>query len=196
MLTTTRRIARLAAKGAKARVSRIVVQFGLAITPLWAKAASGLTSGTTSGTPSSIRKALELSTITAPAAVIASRHCLETEPPADASTRSTPSKDWAETSSTVRVRPFQVWVWPAERADASSFSSPTGKRRSSSSSSSSWPTAPLAPRTATLRGRLGRVEDKRWSERSERKPVVSQIRHHCVENVMPIERRAQLTDPA
>ena len=149
-------------------------------------AASGLTSGTTSGTPSSIRKALELSTITAPAAVIASRHCLETEPPADASTRSTPSKDWAETSSTVRVRPFQVWVWPAERADANSFSSPTGKRRSSSNSSSSWPTAPLAPRTATLRGRLGRVEDKRWSERSERKPVVSQIRHHCVENVMPI----------
>ena len=46
MLTTTLRIGLLACKGARARVSRIVVQLGLAIMPWWSRAASGLTSGT------------------------------------------------------------------------------------------------------------------------------------------------------
>ena len=78
-----------------------------------------------------MRKALELSTITAPAAVIASRHCRDTDPPAEASTRSTPSNAAAFTSSRVIVRPFHCCVLPAERAEASSFSSATGKLRSS-----------------------------------------------------------------
>jgi hypothetical protein len=85
-------IARLAAKGAKARVSRIVVQLGLAMMPLWSKAASGFTSGTTKGTVGSSRKALELSITTAPALAAIGAHCFDAEPPAEASTTSTPSK--------------------------------------------------------------------------------------------------------
>ena len=53
-------------------------------------------------------------------------------------------------------RPFQVRDWPAERGDANSTSSANGKWRSANRVSNSWPTAPVAPSTATLRGRLGR----------------------------------------
>ena len=48
----------------------IVEQLGLAMIPLCFCASSGLISGTTNGTLSSRRKALELSTNTAPAALM------------------------------------------------------------------------------------------------------------------------------
>ena len=60
----------------------MVEQFGFAIMPVWPVRASGLTSGTTRGTDGSIRKADELSTTTAPAAMAAAAYCLEREPPA------------------------------------------------------------------------------------------------------------------
>src|SRR3954453_3264478 len=52
--------------GLRATMSCIVEQFGLAMMPLWASSASGLTSETTSGTPGSRRKAEGLSTTTHP----------------------------------------------------------------------------------------------------------------------------------
>ena len=70
----------------------MVEQFGFAITPLCSNAAAGFTSGTTSGTSSSMRNALELSIMTAPALTTASRISLETEAPAENSAMSTPSK--------------------------------------------------------------------------------------------------------
>ena len=43
---------------------------------------------------------------------------------------------------------------PADFEEANKRNSSTGKERSSRRSSSSFPTAPLAPSTATVRGRL------------------------------------------
>ena len=86
------------------------MQLGLAITPLWLKAASGFTSGTTRGTEASMRKALELSITTAPAAAATGAHCFDTEPPADANTTSTPAKASALTGWIVRVWPFHSKV--------------------------------------------------------------------------------------
>ena len=62
----------------------IVVQFGLAMIRRGAFfASSGLTSGTTSGTSASMRKALELSIITAPYFVIVSANSRDVPAPAD-----------------------------------------------------------------------------------------------------------------
>ena len=56
----------------------MVEQFGFAITPLCQATSPGFTSGTTNGTSSSMRNALELSIITAPAAATASRISFDT----------------------------------------------------------------------------------------------------------------------
>ena len=85
-----------------------MVQLGLAMIPWWAKAAWGFTSGTTRGTWGSRRKALELSITRAPAAAATGAHCLDTEPPAEANTRSTPAKASAPTAWMGQERPFQV----------------------------------------------------------------------------------------
>ena len=127
--------------------------------PRWAKAASGFTSGTTNGTSGSIRKALELSITTAPARAATGAHWRDTEPPAEASTTSTPSKAEASTGRIASDVPCQAMLWPAERGDARGISSATGKLRSASNSSNSWPTAPVAPSTATRKGRLARQGD-------------------------------------
>ena len=117
--------------------------------PSWWAAASGFTSGTTRGTSGRIRKALELSIVTAPVATIVSIQALEVLPPAEASTISTPLNASAVVASTVKVSPPKVQVWPADRAEASNFSSAIGNCRSSSNCSSSVPTAPVAPKMAT-----------------------------------------------
>ncbi len=68
--------------------------------PWWVVTASGLISGMTSGTAGSIRKALELSIITAPDWTIVVAHAFDVEPPAEAKTTSTPLKELACTAST------------------------------------------------------------------------------------------------
>src|SRR3712207_7063176 len=71
----------------------IVVQLGLAIMPRGrTKASAALTSGTTNGTSSHIRKALELSIITAPYLVIVSANSSEVPPPAEVKAMSTSLK--------------------------------------------------------------------------------------------------------
>ena len=62
----------------------IVVQVGLAMMPRGRlRASSGLHSGTTNGTSSHMRKALELSIITAPCLVMVSAKSLDVPPPAE-----------------------------------------------------------------------------------------------------------------
>ena len=133
----------------------MVEQFGFAITPLCHATSSGFTSGTTSGTSSSMRKALELSIMTAPAATTASRISRETPAPAEKSAMSTPSKLAGVISSTTRSpagtwpQPLKGSFLPAEREEASARTSEAGKSRSCSTSRNSRPTAPVAPATAT-----------------------------------------------
>ena len=66
----------------------IVEQLGLAISPLCLWICSGFTSGTTSGTPSFMRKALVLSTTTAPAFTAPGRELLADRPAGARRTRS------------------------------------------------------------------------------------------------------------
>ena len=65
-------------------------------------------------------------------------------------TMSIPAKAWSQASSTVISRPSHGSTSPAERADASRCSSDTGKSRSANTFIISRPTAPVAPRIATL----------------------------------------------
>ena len=97
-----------------------------------------------------MRKAEVLSTTTAPASTAAGANRRLRLPPAEDSTRSMPSKDSAVSSCTVRLSPRKSMRRPAERLEASSRSSFTGKSRSARISSMTWPTAPVAPMTATL----------------------------------------------
>ncbi len=127
----------------------MVEQFGLAIRPRWASAASGLTSLTTSGTSSCMRQKLVLSTTTAPAATSRGAHSELIAPPAEEMTRSRPwivssPSTWHSTSPPANGRRL-----PAERSEASGRSSATGNERSPSTSRTVEPTAPVAPRTPT-----------------------------------------------
>ena len=79
-------------RGSSATTIWMVVQLGFAMTPECQAMSAALTSGTTSGTSGSMRKALELSIMTAPAATTASRISRETEAPALNRAMSTPSK--------------------------------------------------------------------------------------------------------
>ena len=133
----------------------MVEQFGFAMTPLCQATSPGFTSGTTSGTSSSMRNALELSIMTAPAAVTASRSSFDTPAPQLNSAMSTPSNDSGHISCTVSSpagtcpQPANGNFLPAERADASARTSLAGKSRSCSTFRNSLPTAPVAPATAT-----------------------------------------------
>ena len=127
----------------------IVEQFGLAMMPLWWAMACGLTSGTTSGTSGSMRKALELSMTTAPALTAAGANCLLAAPPANRAI-STSLKDSSVVSSTVYSLPMNWIFLPALRFEASILRLAKGKLRSSMRLRNSWPTAPVAPRIATL----------------------------------------------
>jgi hypothetical protein len=96
----------LALDGGQRTTIWMVEQFGLAMMSgcslalKQSAARSGLTSGTTSGTSFSMRKALVLSIITAPAAAAAGAYFFEIEAPAEESTISTPLNDFSVSTST------------------------------------------------------------------------------------------------
>jgi len=82
--------------GVTAIRAMIVLQLGFAMMPplpaFMPFIASGFTSGTTSGTPLVMRKAEELSTTVAPAALATGAKSREMSPPAEKSAISTPAK--------------------------------------------------------------------------------------------------------
>ena len=102
-----------------------------------------------------MRNALELSIITAPAAVTAARSSFDTLAPQLKSAMSTPSNDSGVISCTTSSpagtcpQPAKGSFLPAERADASARTSLAGKSTSCSTFRNSLPTAPLAPAMAT-----------------------------------------------
>ena len=130
----------------------MVVQFGLAMIPRGRfKASSGFTSGTTRGTSFSIRKALELSIITAPCLVIVSANSIEVLPPAETKATSMSLKSSLCFSSlTVYCLPRNVYSRPALRDEPNKTRLSIGKFLCSSTRKNSCPTAPLAPTIATF----------------------------------------------
>ena len=138
------------ASGATATSVTMVVQLGLAMMPLCHLASSGLISGMISGTSSRSRKALELSTNTAPASRIWGANRFAISFSAAPKTRSRPWKASSFASTMGTVSPLNRMVLPALRALARGRTLPTGKSRSASIFSISWPTAPVAPRTPTF----------------------------------------------
>ncbi len=78
--------------GQSGMIAMMVEQFGLAMMPSCAAAASGLISGITSGTAGSIRKAEELSTTTAPLFAAAGPSARDVPPPAEKKAMSMPLK--------------------------------------------------------------------------------------------------------
>ena len=111
---------------------------------------SALISGTTSGTSGSIRKAWLLSTTTAPRLTASGSSSFAMSSPAAPSTMSQPSKASGQASSITTCSPRNSTVLPAERALASSLSLPTGNSCSLRHSSIWVPTAPVAPKIATV----------------------------------------------
>src|ERR1035438_4380018 len=145
-----------------------VVQFGLAMMPLCHLQSAALISGTTSGTASSMRNALELSTTTQPALTAMGANSFEMLPPALNSAISIPLKESFVSSVTVMSWPLNFNFLPAERADASKVSLPTGKFLFSRVLIISMPTAPVAPTTATcglLRFINGRIKYQKTGAR-------------------------------
>ena len=130
----------------------IVVQLGLAMMPRGRSLASAaFTSGTTKGTLSSIRKALELSIITAPYLVMVSANSLEVPAPAEVKAISTPLKSSLCCKSFTSIcLPRKVYLVPALRLEPNNTNSSNGKFLSSSTRRNSCPTAPLAPTIATF----------------------------------------------
>ena len=145
--------------GDKTRVSKIVVQFGLAITPLWLNTEFGLTSGTTRGTSLSCLKALELSIKIAFCSFIIGNHFLEIDPPADAKTKSTSTKEFLLTSCIVYSLFFHIIFLPADLEEESRINSEIGKFLSARIFINSDPTAPEEPKTATFNGLFGNNDD-------------------------------------
>ncbi len=111
---------------------------------------SALISGTTSGTSGSMRKAWLLSTTTAPRLTASGSSSFAMSSPAAPSTMSQPSKASGQASSITICSPRNSTVLPAERALASSLSLPTGNSCSLRHSSIWVPTAPVAPKIATV----------------------------------------------
>ena len=97
-----------------------------------------------------MRKALELSTNTAPAFTMAGANCLASGFCAAPSTMSTPLKEASVASSTTTAPLPKGSSMPALRLLASAFSLFTGNLRSASTFSISRPTAPVAPSMATF----------------------------------------------
>src|ERR1035437_1416920 len=122
--------------------------------PSWAARSEALTWLTTSGIPGSIRHAFELSITVQPCATACGASSRETSAPAENSAMSTPSKASGVASCTATGRPATGTVIPAERPDARSRSSAIGKARSSRTEIIVRPTTPVAPTTATVRGRV------------------------------------------
>ncbi len=110
-----------------------------------------LISGTTSGTAASMRNALELSITYAPARRAWGANSFERVAPALKKATSTPSKDSRLTSSTFTSRPRNCNTLPADLPLASNRNEATGNSLPSKSRKNSPPTAPVAPRIATLR---------------------------------------------
>ena len=77
----------------------------------------------------------------------------ETAPPAENRAMSTPSNASGLASTTSWVAPATETVEPADRPEAMSRSSPSGKSRSRRTWIIVRPTAPVAPTTATVSGR-------------------------------------------
>ena len=128
----------------------MVVQLGLEMMPRCFFTSWGLISGITRGTSSRRRKALELSTNTAPAFTMAGANLSAMSFSAAPSTMSMPRKASSQASSTVSFSPRKVNSLPTLLALAKRWSSATGKSRSAKIFIISWPTAPVAPRMATL----------------------------------------------
>ena len=128
----------------------MVVQLGLAMMPRGRlRASSALHSGTTRGTSASMRKADELSIITAPYLVMVSAYSLAVPAPAEVKAMSTPLKSslcWS--SRTVYSLPRKVYLVPALRFEPKRRRLSMGNSRSANTRRNSWPTAPLAPTMA------------------------------------------------
>ena len=124
----------------------MVVQLGLAMMPRGRSLASAaLTSGTTRGTSASMRKALELSIITA------SANSFDVPAPAEVKAMSTPLKSSLCCKSLTSIcLPRKVYLVPALRLEPNKTNSSNGKFLSSSTRRNSCPTAPLAPTIATF----------------------------------------------
>ena len=147
----------------------MVVQLGHATMPRCPFTRWPLISGTTRGTVGSMRKALDLSTTTAPALTACGAYSLDCAEPAEKNATSTPRKASGPTCSTRIFSPLKVTLFPTDRSEANARSSRTGNLRSSRIFSVVCPTAPVAPTTASfivfssslsttvrLRGRSGR----------------------------------------
>src|SRR5215210_2156067 len=158
----------------------IVEQLGLAMRPLCLWIWSGLTSGTTSGTPSFIRKALVLSTTTAPAWTAAGANSLLTEPPAEKNAICTPLKLSFVNSSIVCVFPWNVIDLPALRALARNLMLLMGKLRSARTVRNSCPTAPVAPAIATLTD----MTSSRFCKKSQKENRAREERLACATRVV------------
>ena len=112
--------------------------------------ASRLTSGTISGTSGSMRNCEVLSITTQPAAAARGACTLETAAPGENRPRSKPSKSKSSSARTVSTSSSpKLTSLPAEPLEASATTSLTGNCRSARMFSISWPTAPVAPTTAT-----------------------------------------------
>ena len=86
---------------------------------------------------------------TAPALTATGANFWEIDPPALNKAKSTPSKTSAVSSRTSTGAPWNSSCLPADCAEASKVSWPTGKFRRSSTRIISMPTAPVAPTIAT-----------------------------------------------
>src|SRR5512135_3485827 len=150
VLTITRRMRKASWSGLSATTIWMVEQFGLAMMPQCLATSCGLTSGTTKGTSGSIRKALELSTTTAPALAAIGLNWREIDAGVLDRTISTPANASGVSGSIGYVAPAYVTALPALRSDARNLIEPTGNFRSWSRRIITPPTAPLAPTTATL----------------------------------------------
>ena len=131
----------------------MVEQFGLAMIPFLEASlmACGLTSGTTSGTSGSMRHALELSITVAPALAADGANSNDRAPPAEKRAISTPLNELWSSFCTGISSPLKRNLFPTDRSDARNLISSTGKSRSSKTLIIIWPTAPVAPATATLK---------------------------------------------
>ena len=127
----------------------MVEQLGLAIIPWCPRAAAGFTSGTTRGTSGSMRKALELSTTTAPARAASGAKRRDMPPPAEKSAMSMPEKESSSRTCTGMLSPLKSKALPRERSLASRVSPAAGNSRCSSTFIISCPTMPVAPTMAT-----------------------------------------------
>ena len=126
----------------------MVEQLGFAMIPGLSPIASEFTSGTTSGISFSIRYALLLSITTQFDLTAAGANSRLIPAPAEKSAISIFTKEFCRNSSTAIFSPLNSKNFPAERVDANSLRSSTGKFLSSKIASIFLPTAPVAPAIA------------------------------------------------